>query len=226
MDKSLNEASAENYNTLKGSATGNQPALQLSDKMVINKGRERICYEHPENDQLVIKIPLSNIGRKSRANHSELKGYLLLREEKKDLSFVSHCHGFVNTNHGEGLMCDCIRDNDGAISKTIWDIIVFEENCDVEYILQVAEKFCNFLMFHKIWLFDLNLKNIAFKLLADGTYKPYVIDMKGRYVNHEIIPLSKFIPYFAEKKLKRRSEQLLRRIPEYRRKRKELQATS
>jgi hypothetical protein len=81
-------------------------------------------------------------------------------------------------------------------------------------------------MFHKIWLFDLNLKNIAYKLLADGTYKPYVIEMKGRYVNHELIPLSKFIPYFAEKELKRRSEQLLQRIPEYRRRRKELQVTS
>jgi hypothetical protein len=59
--------------------------------MAINKRRERICYEHPENDQLVIKIPLCKSGRKSRANHHELKGYLLLREEKKDLSFVSHC---------------------------------------------------------------------------------------------------------------------------------------
>lgn len=211
---------------LKRNSACNQPALHLSDKMVINRGRERICYEHPENDQLVIKIPLSNSGRKSKANHHEYKGYLLLREDKRDLSFVSHCHGFVNTNYGEGLVCDCIRDNDGAISKTIWDIIVLEENCDVDYIFQVADKFCNFLMFHRIWLFDLNLKNIALKLLADGTYKPYVIDMKGRYVNHEFIPLSKFIPYFAQKKLKRRSEQLLRRISEYRQRRKELQAKS
>ena len=213
----------ENYNMFTGSTADNQPVLQLSDKMVINRGRERICYEHPENDQLVIKITLGSSGRKSRANHHELKGYLLLREEKKDLSFVSHCHGFVNTNYGEGLVCDSIRDNDGTISKTIWYIVVLEENCDVEYILQVVEKFCNFLMFHQIWIFDLNLKNIALKLLADGTYKPYVIDMKGRYVNHEFIPLSTYIPYFANKKLKRRSEQLLRRIPEHRQRRKELE---
>lgn len=226
MDKSLHETSTENYNMLKGSTAGEQPALQLSEKMMINRGRERVCYEHPENNQLVIKIPLSKSGRKSRANHHELKGYLLLREEKKDLSFISHCHGFVNTNYGEGLICDCIRDNDGAISKTIWDIIVLEENCNVEYILQVAEKFCNFLIFHQIRLFDLNLKNIALKVLADGTYKPYIIDIKGRYVNHEFIPLSAYIPYFANKKLKRRSDQLLRRIIEYRRRRKELQATS
>lgn len=208
---------------VKGDAVGHQPILHLSEQMIINRGRERVCYIHPENSHLVIKIPHNNRGGRAGANQAELQGYLILREEGKDLSFVSHCHGFIDTDRGQGLVCDCIRDDDGAIAKTIWDIVVFQDECDIEYIIKVAEKLCDFLMSNQIWLFDLNLKNIALKQLADGTYKPYIIDLKGRYANHEFIPLSRYISYFAAKKLQRRSTQLLRRIVEYRLKRKELQ---
>lgn len=213
----------KNDNSTKGDALGHQPILHLSEQMVINRGRERVCYIHPENSHLVIKIPRNSRGRNAGANQDELQGYLILREEGKDLSFASHCHGFIDTDRGQGLVCDCIRDDDGAIAKTIWDIVVFQDECDVDYIIKVAERLCDFLMSNQIWLFDLNLKNIALKQLADGTYKPYIIDLKGRYANREFIPLSRYITYFAAKKLQRRSTQLLQRIAEYRLRRKELQ---
>lgn len=219
----MHKSSYKNDNPTKGDALGHQPILHLSEQMVINRGRERVCYIHPENSHLVIKIPRNNRGRNAGANQDELQGYLILREEGKDLSFVSHCHGFIDTDRGQGLVCDCIRDDDGAIAKTIWDIVVFQDECDVEYIIKVAERLCDFLMSNQIWLFDLNLKNIALKQLADGTYKPYIIDLKGRYANREFIPLSRYISYFAAKKLQRRSTQLLQRIAEYRLRRKELQ---
>lgn len=219
----MHTSSYKNDNPTKGDAFGHQPILHLSEQMVINRGRERVCYIHPENSHLVIKIPRNSRGRNSGANQDELQGYRILRKEGKDLSFVSHCHGFIDTDRGKGLVCDCIRDDDGAIAKTIWDIVVLQDECDVEYIIKVAEKLCDFLMSNQIWLFDLNLKNIALKQLADGTYQPYIIDLKGRYANREFIPLSRYISYFAAKKLKRRSTQLLQRIVEYRLRRKELQ---
>ncbi len=219
----MHQPSKKNDSFAKGDNLDRRPILHLSEQMIINRGRERVCYIHPENSHLVIKIPRNSRGRNAGANQDELQGYLILRGEGKDLSFVSHCHGFIDTDHGQGLVCDCIRDDDGAIAKTIWDIVVFQDECDVDYIIKVAEKLCDFLMSNQIWLFDLNLKNIALKQLADGTYEPYIIDLKGRYANREFIPLSRYLSYFAAKKLKRRSTQLLRRIVEYRLKRKELQ---
>lgn len=196
--------------------------LHLSTELVINKGRERICYLHPEDSTLVIKIPVTTPGRKAGANYNEMMGYRLLQKEGVDLSFISHCHGFVATDQGRGLVCDCIRDEDGAISKTIWDAVVFGEDCDIDYVAEVARKLCDHLISNRIWLFDLNLKNIVLQERADGTCKPYIIDLKGRYVSYELVPFSKYIPYFSLKKLERRSEQLLQRIGEYHRRRNEL----
>ncbi len=195
--------------------------LCLSDELIINRGRERTCYRHPKNNKLVIKVSTS--GKKAEANHNELKGYRILRQEGIDLSFISHCYGFVNTDQGQGLVCDCIRDDDGTISKTIWDIVVFQDDCDVKHVIEVAETFCNFLISNRIWIFDLNLKNIVLKQLTDGTCKPYIIDLKGRYVNNELIPFSRYIPYLSLQKLRRRSSQLLQRIADYHQRRGELQ---
>ncbi len=198
------------------------PAVELHDGLIISSGRERICFRHPESDAYIIKIERRKGIRRGSMNQEELKGYRQLQKDTADLSFISHCHGFVDTSRGRGLLCDCIRDHDNAVSKTIWDIIVHEENCDIDAVLDAAAKFCDFLITGRIWLFDLNLKNIALKRLADGSFKPYVIDLKGRSENMELIPLSRYIDYFSLKKLQRRSRQLLARIEEYHQRREEL----
>ncbi|HKJ65211.1 MAG TPA: YrbL family protein [Desulfopila sp.] len=197
-------------------------AVELHDELIISLGRERICYRHPENDGYIIKIEQDKgVGRTSM-NDKELEGYRLLQQEVTDISFVSHCHGYVDTTLGRGLLCDCIRDHDNAVSRTIWDIIVHEENCDIDAVLTTARKLCDLLMSGRIWLFDLNPKNIALKRLADGGFKAYVIDLKGRSENKELIPVSRYIEYFSLKKLQRRSEQLLARIEDYHQRREEL----
>ncbi len=214
----INKDNFAHKNTLN-----HRDVFHLPDELIINRGSERTCYRHPKDNKLVIKVPISTAGKQAEANHNELKGYRILREEGIDLSFVSHCYGFVNTDQGQGLVCDCIRDDDGTISKTIWDTVVFQDDCDVEHVVEIAETFCDFLISNRIWIFDLNLKNIVLKQLTDGTCKPYIIDVKGRYVNYELIPFSRYISYFSLQKLRRRSSQLLQRIAEYHRRREELQ---
>ncbi len=149
-------------------------------------------------------------------------GYHALMREHIDLFCISHCYGFVSTNRGQGLVCDCIRDDAGTVSKTIWDVIVTQDACDVDYIMTVARKFCHMLISKRIYIFDINLKNIALKLHHDGTYQPFIIDLKGRYDNKEIVPLSSYIDYFSRKKLERRCRQFLERIPIHRTRRKEM----
>lgn len=198
----------------------------LDNSVLINHGKVRACYQHPKEPSLVIKVPVGEEKETNYANIKELKGYQTLMREHVDLFCISHCYGFVSTNYGRGLVCDCIRDDDGAISKTIWDVIVFQDDCDVKYVQKVADEFCNFLMSRNIWIFDLNLKNIALRLRYDGTYQMFVIDLKGRYDDNELIPVSSYIKYFATKKLERRCQQLIERIPFYRNKRAELQYES
>ena len=189
--------------------------ILLTDKKYINHGTLRACYQHPENPNLIIKVPVGEKKEKDQANLKELKGYHALMREHIDLFCISHCYGFVTTNLGVGLVCDCIRDYNGAISKTIWDVIGSGEEYDAHYILDIANNFCNMLISKRIYIFDLNVKNIALQLRNDGTYLPFAIDLKGRYDNNEFLPFSTYIKYFSQKKLERRSRQLIERISLY-----------
>jgi hypothetical protein len=197
--------------------------LALYDSLLINQGKTRACYRHPSDKGLVIKVPIGEKKERNRSNIKELRGYQALMREQIDLSCISHCYGFVTTTLGRGLVCDCIQDDDGKISKTIWDIIVYQEVCDIAYIQKVTDDFCRFLIQRDTRLFDLNLKNIVLRLQNNGTYQPFVIDLKGRFDNRETIPVSTYFPYFAQKKMIRRTRQLMERIPVYRNMRRELQ---
>jgi hypothetical protein len=196
----------------------------LYDSLLISQGRTRACYRHPSDRGLVIKVPVGDKKAQNRSNIKELRGYQALMREQVDLFCISHCYGFVTTSLGRGLVCDCIRDDDGAISKTIWDIIVHQEVCDVAYIQKVTDDFCRFLIQRDTRLFDLNLKNIALRMQKDGSYQPFAIDLKGRFDNKETIPVSSYSSYFAKKKMVRRTRQLIERILFFRNRRKELQS--
>ncbi len=183
---------------------------------------ERKCYVHPNDPGLVVKVPLQPEVKECQANEDELKGYQLLKGDNLHLDFISHCYGFINTDLGKGLLCDCIRDENEEVSKTVWDIVIYQEECDIKYVLATIEKFCSFLTTNHVWIFDLNLKNIVLQQKIDGSYHPHIIDLKGRSANTEFIPISRYIPYFALRKLKRRTRQLVQRITEYHLRRNEL----
>lgn len=128
------------------------------------------------------------------------------------MSFFSHCRGFVSTDQGLGLLCDCVYDADGSVSRTIWDTVVFQEDCDIAQILELTNAFCDYLIANRIWIFDINSKNIVLRKHADGSLHPCIIDLKGRYANKEILPMARYFGYFSLKKLQRRSLQLFHRV--------------
>ncbi len=113
----------------------NKPEILLSDKSPLSKGMERMCYVHPNDPNLVVKVPLHTGVNECQANEDELKGYQLLKEDNFRLDFISHCYGFISTDLGKGLLCDCIRDENEEVSKTIWDVVIYQEECDIEYVL-------------------------------------------------------------------------------------------
>ncbi|HKJ99466.1 MAG TPA: YrbL family protein [Desulfotignum sp.] len=186
--------------------------LVLDDSLLINQGKTRACYLHPADKNLVVKVPVGEKKENNLSNITELRGYQALMREQVDLFCISHCYGFVTTSLGKGLVCDCIRDDDGLISKTIWDIVIYQDDCDVDQIKKVAHDFGRFLTRKDTRLFDLNLKNIVLKLRYDGVYEPFAVDLKGRFDNKEAIPVSRYFPYFAKKKMVRRTRQLVERI--------------
>ena len=192
------------------------PMIVLDDNALIGRGTLRACYLHPQNEGLIVKVPLPGSTGGDDANRKELMSYQKIRQNHADLDHISHCRGLVETDRGTGLICDCIRDCNGDIAKTIWDVVVYQETCDIEELLEVATTLCNYLIANDLFLFDINLKNIVLKKTEDNGYRAYAIDLKGPYDNKEFLQLSSRIKFLARKKLKRRSKQLLERIVQFR----------
>ena len=190
--------------------------ITLDENSLIGHGTLRACYLHPQNRELIIKVGLPGRQGGDDANRKEFMSYKKIRQSHERLHHISHCHGFVDTDRGEGLVCDCIRNSNGDIAKTIWEIVVYQETCNIAEIQEAALTLCNYLIANDLFLFDINLKNIVLKRMQDKSCRAYAIDLKGPFDNKEFLQLSSRIKLLGRKKLKRRSQQLLERIIQFR----------
>lgn len=196
--------------------------ITLDDTLLIGRGTLRACYLHPQDETLIVKVAIPGRRGGEEANRKEFLSYKKISQRHEDLEHISHCHGIVATSMGDGLVCDRIRDNSGETARTIWDMVVYDDDCDVENILEVARTLCDYLIAHDLFLFDINLKNIVMKKDRDDSYRAYAIDLKGPYDNKEFLQLSSRISFLGRKKLKRRTKQLLDRIVQFREQREML----
>lgn len=193
--------------------------IVLDKSLLINQGTVRACYHHPHNSTLVVKVPIGCKSDRDQANSIELMGYQDLMQKHEALTCISHCHGLEPTNMGDGLICDCISDANGSVSKSILDLINSENPPEFSYLKSLIQEFTQYLLDEKMYIFDLNVKNIVMQQQSDASYKAIIIDLKGHRELKEFIPLSKYIPYFRRKKLERRCRQLLERTEVYWKKR-------
>ena len=103
--------------------------VQLSSDRYFAKGSKRICFVHPYKHELCIKImnPLSE-GRFVNENNRDISDYLTLKKMQNRALFdhIPKFYGTINTNLGEGLLLDLIRDGDGKISQSLGDLIHVE----------------------------------------------------------------------------------------------------
>lgn len=89
--------------------------IQLSDDLIIGKGRDRVCYVHPHEKNLCIKISIGS----NKQSKREARYFNFLESRQADLSKISIFQGNVITNLGKGYAFDLIRDEDGSVAKTL-----------------------------------------------------------------------------------------------------------
>lgn len=81
--------------------------VYLSDDSKLGRGTTRTCYQHPENENLCIKVMHSH--SKLKINFLEFKFYQKLAKKKVPLEHLPQCYGFVETNLGKGLVYERIK---------------------------------------------------------------------------------------------------------------------
>jgi len=186
--------------------------IRLNENDRIARSTTRDCYLHPENPDRIIKILRKSPGRfQQSANDQEWRSYQYLQKRFGKQDFFVDCHGFVGTTLGQGLVFDCVRDFDGKVSHCLLDILTDPEY-DLARVEEALGRFCRVLIEKEIPLFDLNLLNILIQVTPSGEYHPVSIDVKSKFNNYEIIPLSTYIPFFSRRKVRRRCTRLMEKI--------------
>jgi hypothetical protein len=144
--------------------------IYLTDELIVGKGRDRICYEHPNDSNLCIKVSINN----DKQSRREVSYFNFLKKKNADLSKISIFRGKVNTNKGLGYTFDLIRDHDKRISKTLRQCLESEE-FTIAWIQPQISDLKNYLISNKICVRDISPSNISCKRTSNGV-NLFIID--------------------------------------------------
>ena len=114
--------------------------IDLEDKQPLISGAYRDIYQHPHDDNLLVKVvkPLAVERYAQRAsiytawrgnwqyrNQSrEIEEYLALRRRgQHTLPFIQHLVGVVDTDFGFGMVVRKVRGRDGELAPTIMELV-------------------------------------------------------------------------------------------------------
>ena len=145
----------------------------------IGEGKERICYQHPEFENRVIKVP--NKGRDAQ-HQREIKFYVGVKNRGlENLNHLPRFYGIAQTNLGEGIVVEKITDYDGKVSRPInWYI---KQGCELAvfapYLHEIREFFFTYRL---IFNHDMGSTNLFVRKKSPAQAELVAIDGLGDVV--------------------------------------------
>lgn len=211
--------------------------IKLTPDLLIGAGSNRVCYRHPDNQNLCVKVdkPDGRAARKHNGlfghprrlrffgcgglSHNEREFLNLLDAHKQvgaDLRrFAPVCHGLVFTNEGIGLMFDIVRDSNGQASPRLADFVLENPAVRRQSALTMVDNLQSFILANdfrfQFSLFDFHPWHLLVQS-GDGETRLILSDWKGE--NRELIPISSWFRAFARAKIRRRFNRLRKWIEE------------
>ncbi len=167
----------------------NYSILKLSK--FISKGATRICFEHPKDKSLCVKV-VSRF-KDEYILQKELNIYNQIKYVLKEY-LVEYKDKLVDTNFGKGVVCEVLRDDNNEYSKTL---SFYKEALDDEVINQLWH-FAYKLIEYDIFFYDFNLNNFIIQI-KQGKKKLYYTDIKSfnHYKPYVYLRIERFIPFIA-----------------------------
>ena len=97
-----------------------QPAVALSAKTLLGRGRRRECHHHPERPELCVKVA-RHPEQLQAQEPSIVEHYCATMLDRNNISLRHRprCHGWTTTNRGPGLLVERIVEADGQTSPTL-----------------------------------------------------------------------------------------------------------
>ncbi|HGN1705945.1 TPA: YrbL family protein [Providencia rettgeri] len=183
--------------------------VQLCPSNLIASGRQRACYQHPEYDELCIKVHLS--GRDDKETLREVRYYKRLYSKKITSQTISRYYGTQETNLGLGYVFQLVKDKTGNVSHTLEyylknKLLFLKHKKDIKI---AYKQFKEMVYKEAIATMALKTYNIVYQL----GYKPHgqfiIIDNLG---SSNLIPLNYFSSTIARSTLKRRFADFEKRL--------------
>ena len=94
--------------------------LELGDASPIGRGGGRLCYAHPDDPGLCVKLPFNERGRKeSRREYGYLRRVARRYGDGAVHAHVAPLYGAVPTDRGEGWLAGRVRDAPGGDASAL-----------------------------------------------------------------------------------------------------------
>jgi len=187
--------------------------ITINKSLLVGKGHFRTCYQHPEDNNLCIKV--SNLGD-SVHSHKEFNEYMRLVNNNVPTDLIADLYQIEPTDLGERLICELVWDFDGKISNRCSEDLNGEFQIELAIQLKVAlERFKKYVYDNYIILRDLNSVNLLFQRISETEGNLIIIDGLG---NNDYIPIANYWKWWAKKKIDRKwirfIEHLYKHCPE------------
>jgi hypothetical protein len=148
--------------------------LNLSDTQLVAKGRDRACYEHPNEKELCIKVAL----KPEKQSVREKKYLEYLTKNNRDLSGLSNFRGEIDTNLGKGYMFDLIRDTNGKVALTL-NSSIQQKLINLKEAEDLICQFASYLRREQICAYDLSPNNLVIFQDEQNNWQARLIDGLG-----------------------------------------------
>lgn len=196
----------------------------LKDQKILFRGGNRLCFIHPDDNNKILKVvtpekkpearrktaPLYKKFRPLSAfdiNLKELNAYKDLSKKGDDIwRHFPKCFGMVETDLGDALCQELVREDDGSIPKALK--FYLNNNDFRDEIKKAVDEFCSFLLENMIIVRDMHIDNLILRKHNDGPLV-YMIDGIG---NSDLIPIADISHTWARYKIKRKLNKFNRSI--------------
>jgi hypothetical protein len=171
----------------------------------VGKGKERACFVHPDDPQKGVKVAHGDISQQSRR---EIKFYQKLQKRGGSDPHIPRFYGLCETNLGQGVVVDMIRDQDGEISRPLnWYLAEGYPIEDFEpYLDELRQSFLQNLI---IFNHDMTVGNLLFQKVSATCARLVAIDGLGDVV---IVDWFDVFPSLVRRKISRRWARFIARV--------------
>jgi hypothetical protein len=197
--------------------------LKLKHSRPLFVGGTRYCFQHPDyHDRCVKVLRPDRTGEARKVLRQDFKRYLparFLDDQRKEIRaygellnraseplwrHVPHYHGTEDTDMGIGIVTELMRDTDGSWPANLEALLPNGLTVDLH---TGIEEFVTAVSSLRILSRDLLPHNIIAAREATG-YRVMLVDGIG---NAELIPLSTWSGYFADRKTRRKIQRFRER---------------